>query len=153
MMLRALCNKNAPLTRLTTLAIATLSTLTTAQETSLSYTSDTDFQSACLNSTNTFRTQHNATALSWNATLATSSASLASTCEFEHSDGPYGENIASGYPNVTATIEAWGTEREEYDFPDGGFGEETGHFTQLVWKGTESVGCAREECEEMGWFV
>ena len=156
-MLGALCHNDVPLARLATLAIATLSTLllttTTAQDVSPSYTSDDDFQTACLNSTNTFRTQHNATDLSWNTSLASSSSSLASACEFEHSGGPNGENIASGYPNVTATIEAWGVEREDYDFPDGGFDEETGHFTQLVWKNTTSVGCAREECAEMGWFV
>lgn len=27
-----------------------------------------------------------------------------------------------------------------------GFSEETGHFTQLVWKGTREVGCAAVDC-------
>ena len=30
--------------------------------------------------------------------------------------GPYGENLASGYPNASASVIAWGHEREEYDF-------------------------------------
>lgn len=54
-------------------------------------------------------------------------------------------------------MEAWGNERREYDFGDGGFGEDTGHFTQLVWKATRSVGCGREACNGRGkvggWFV
>lgn len=34
-----------------------------------------------------------------------------------------------------------------YDFSKPtGFSEETGHFTQLVWKGTREVGCAAVDC-------
>jgi hypothetical protein len=33
----------------------------------------------------------------------------------------------------------------------------TGHFTQLVWKATEQVGCSRTQCDGKGnapgWFV
>lgn len=45
----------------------------------------------------------------------------------------------------------WGNERAKYDF-DGSqakFGEDTGHFTQLVWKDTTDVGCAARWCQ--GW--
>jgi hypothetical protein len=47
----------------------------------------------------------------------------------------------------------------DYDFKKGEFSHETGHFTQLVWKATDSVGCGRTECdgkggdEAPGWFV
>ena len=58
---------------------------------------------------------------------------------------------------MTATVEAWGNERAKYDFGDEGFGEDTGHFTQLVWKATRSVGCGAEDCGGRGgvggWFV
>ena len=60
--------------------------------------------------------------------------------------GPNGENLAEGYANATASIEAWGNEREKYNFQDGGFSEDTGHFTQLVWKATTTVGCGRSFC-------
>lgn len=62
-------------------------------------------------------------------------------------DGPYGENLAFGYPNASSAVEAWGDEREFYNFQKPtGFAEKTGHFTQLVWKSTTEVGCAAINC-------
>ncbi|XMA14312.1 hypothetical protein WAI453_007103 [Rhynchosporium graminicola] len=60
--------------------------------------------------------------------------------------GPTGENLAAGYPNATASVDAWGLERKDYDFKKPGFGEKTGHFTQLVWGNSTSVGCAVKAC-------
>ncbi|RGP73352.1 hypothetical protein FLONG3_6388 [Fusarium longipes] len=114
------------------------------------------FTSAVLNSTNFYREEHNATALKWNKTLeefASDYLDDLDDCKFEHSGGPYGENLAIGYPNVTASIEAWGDERDKYDFDDAEFDEETGHFTQLVWKDTTTVGCGRKLCGEKGWYL
>ena len=37
--------------------------------------------------------------------------------------------------------------------PDGGFSMETGHFTQLVWKGTKSVGCGKATCNGLDIYV
>lgn len=114
------------------------------------------FTSAILNSTNTYRAQHNATDMSWNDTLAEFADTYlddVEDCAFEHSGGPYGENLAIGYPNVTASVEAWGDEREEYDFGDQGFDTETGHFTQLVWQNSSEVGCGRKLCGEKGWYL
>lgn len=119
-----------------------------------SYKDDDTFTSAVLNSTNTYRSQHNASDLAWNATLEDFAADyLRSTCDFEHSGGPYGENLAIGYGNATAAVDAWGDEREDYDFGDQGFSESTGHFTQLVWKDTTDVGCGRRLCGEKGWYL
>jgi hypothetical protein len=62
-------------------------------------------------------------------------------------DGPYGENLAFGFSNASSAIEAWGDEREYYNFDKPtGFSEKTGHFTQLVWKSTTEVGCAAIDC-------
>ncbi|OTA01678.1 hypothetical protein A9Z42_0019920 [Trichoderma parareesei] len=112
-----------------------------------SYANPSSFTSAVLNSTNTYRRQYNASSVHWNTTLEKfASAYLANdtTCKFAHSGGPFGENIAIGYPNATAAVEAWGNEDREYNFAKPGFTEETGHFSQLVWKDTRAVGCWRK---------
>ncbi|KAM5353976.1 hypothetical protein ACJ41O_000626 [Fusarium nematophilum] len=117
---------------------------------------DDSFTSAVLNSTNVYRGEHNASSLDWNTTLedfASDYLDSLDDCEFEHSGGPYGENLAIGYPNVTASVEAWGDERDEYDFGDAEFSKETGHFTQLVWRDTTAVGCGRKLCGERGWYL
>ncbi|KAI1424448.1 CAP domain-containing protein [Xylaria sp. FL1777] len=117
------------------------------------------FSSAILNSTNAYRKAHNASAMVWNATLASfASAYLAGDkvgagCAFAHSGGPYGENLAIGYGNATASVEAWGDEGHKYDYGSPGFSEDTGHFTQLVWKNTSDVGCGRRLCDGKGWYL
>jgi hypothetical protein len=37
-------------------------------------------------------------------------------------------------------VASWYSEVKDYDFNSGGFSGATGHFTQLVWKGTTNVG-------------
>ncbi|KAI0006588.1 PR-1-like protein [Xylariaceae sp. FL0662B] len=79
-------------------------------------------------------------------------------CTFAHSGGPYGENLAIGCANATSCVQAWGDEAAQYDFDDPGFAEATGHFTQLVWKTTTAVGCARRLCarsssSSSGWYL
>ncbi|CBX90134.1 hypothetical protein LEMA_P062600.1 [Plenodomus lingam JN3] len=131
-------------------------------ESSIEYTDDTRFRDVVLDVTNTYRKQHNATALGWNSTLADYAADWSEDCEFKHSGGPYGENLASGYSNVTESIVGWGEEREEYNFNGGQFSSSTGHFTQLVWKNTTQVGCSRTQCnagqqggegDAPGWYL
>ncbi|RSL39895.1 hypothetical protein CEP53_013733 [Fusarium sp. AF-6] len=117
---------------------------------------DKTFTSAILNSTNFYRAEHNASELSWNDTLETFATDYLDSnddCKFEHSEGPYGENLAIGYLNVTASVEAWGDERDDYNFKKGAFSKKTGHFTQLVWKDTTDVGCGRKLCGERGWYL
>lgn len=64
----------------------------------------------------------------------------------------YGENIAIVGSNkkddieirktkaVLAAIEMWYNEEKEYNYNNGRFTPETGHFTALVWRETDTVG-------------
>ncbi|KAF2766028.1 PR-1-like protein [Teratosphaeria nubilosa] len=113
-------------------------------------TSGQAFQSAVLNSTNYYRAQHQAKALTWNSDLASFAANYSSGCIWRHSGGPYGENLAEGYPNVATAIDAWANEEEHYNYEKPKFSEKTGHFTQLVWQSTTSVGCGFVKCDNSG---
>ncbi|KAI9369315.1 CAP domain-containing protein [Aspergillus egyptiacus] len=117
-----------------------------------SYLTPSIFKHSILETTNAYRAAHNASRLTWNTTLVAYAKNWASTCLWEHSRGPYGENLAYGYPNATAAVQAWGDEAEKYDFDKPtGFSKETGHFTQLAWKGTREVGCVAVDCGVTDW--
>ncbi len=122
-----------------------------------SHTSNKALTDAVLNSVNVFRKQHNASPLSWNDTLASYAANHVSGCVFQHTKGPYGENLAAGTDqSVEAAVDSWANERASYGFANSGFSMGTGHFTQLVWKDTTSVGCGRVYCNRPGtpgWFL
>ncbi|KXJ96200.1 CAP domain-containing protein [Microdochium bolleyi] len=134
---------------------------------------DETFTSAVLNSSNTYRAQHGASDFRWNKTLEDFASEYLDKvapkpdtgdkppqCKFEHSGGPYGENLAIGCNSAAGCVEAWGDERK-LGYPFGaadGFSMETGHFSQLVWKNTSDVGCARRECAgdkgyTRGWYL
>ncbi|KAL0404530.1 UNVERIFIED_CONTAM: Pathogenesis-related protein PR-1 [Sesamum radiatum] len=72
-------------------------------------------------------------------------------CELEHSNGPYGENIFWGSGNgwtAAQAAAAWVSERREYNYWSNScvYGQECGHYTQIVWKDTRRMGCARVAC-------
>lgn len=56
---------------------------------SADYTEDDLFEKTILNVTNTYRKQHNATALKWNDTLADFAKDWSKKCNFEHSVGRF----------------------------------------------------------------
>lgn len=129
-----------------------------------SYSDVSVFKNAVLDVSNTVRQNYNASALVWNETLADYAQSWSQGCKFEHSDGPYGENLAATYPSASDAITAWGNESKEFNFADPGFTEGTGHFSQMVWKSTTAMGCGRTNCggaggngndrgRAIGWYV
>jgi uncharacterized protein YkwD len=104
---------------------------------------------------NAVRAKHCAGPLAWSPKLAAVAQKWADTlrdkgCAFGHSGGQYGENLAAGTEGVLdpeATVKMWYDEIAKYRFPDGGFSMETGHFTQVVWRGTTQVGCGHSQCK------
>ncbi|GFP89705.1 pathogenesis-related protein pr-1 [Phtheirospermum japonicum] len=73
-------------------------------------------------------------------------------CALEHSHGPYGENIfwgsGDGWTPAQAAA-AWVAERREYNYWSNScaFGQQCGHYTQIVWRDTKKIGCAKVVCD------
>lgn len=116
---------------------------------------------AWLDAHNRYRAKHCAAALTWSPRLAEVAQRWANAlrdrgCQFGHSGGNYGENLAAGTQGTldpVAVVKMWYDEIAQYRFPDGGFSMETGHFTQVVWRGTKQVGCGRSQCKGMDIYV
>ncbi|WP_053237857.1 CAP family protein [Sandaracinus amylolyticus] len=116
---------------------------------------------AVLDAHNTRRAEHCAPPLSWSDELARTAQSWADDlarrgCAFEHNRTPYGENLAAGTSGTLspqAVVDMWHRERERYRFRNGRFSMQTGHFTQVVWRGTARVGCGTSTCNGMDVWV
>jgi len=110
---------------------------------------------------NRVRAKHCAAALSWSPRLAQVAQHWANTlrdkgCMFAHSGGTFGENLAAGTSGTLGpeeVVKMWYDEVAQYKFPNGGFSMKTGHFTQVVWRGTTHVGCGRSQCKGMDIWV
>jgi uncharacterized protein YkwD len=116
-------------------------------------------EQALLDLHNDARAAHCAPPLSWSPQLAKVAQGWADSlagagCAFEHSRTRFGENLAmgtSGALGAETIVEMWYREVDKYDFKRGRFGMDTGHFTQLVWRGTTKLGCGRAPCN--GWDI
>ncbi|SLM34337.1 Cysteine-rich secretory protein, allergen V5/Tpx-1-related [Lasallia pustulata] len=118
------------------------------------------YQEIVLTHHNVHRANHSASALNWNATLAQYAKEQAMTCVYSETlpagqPGGWGQNIAAGAQvvNVSAVITGQFYNGEEPVYP--GYGEASpdmsnfqnwGHFSQVVWGNTESVGCYSYTC-------
>jgi len=77
---------------------------------------------------------------------------LAATSTFEHSgnklgDEPLGENLYMAWisrgrvqASAKAAVKSWYDEIALHNFKKPKFSKETGHFTQMVWKSTKTMG-------------
>ncbi|XP_004230669.1 pathogenesis-related leaf protein 6 [Solanum lycopersicum] len=120
--------------------------------------SQTDY----LNTHNSARSQVGVGAITWNTTLENYAQNYAnqriSDCNLVHSNGPYGENIAKGsgsFMTGTAAVNLWVGEKPYYDYNSNSCtgGKECRHYTQVVWKNSIQLGCARVQCTNGWWFV
>lgn len=108
---------------------------------------------------NRVRATHCARPLAWSEALAATAQEWASSlrdsgCRFEHSQTAYGENLAAGTRLSAANaVELWYAEEALYNYKKPGFSMKTGHFTQVVWAGSRSLGCGFSECQGMRLWV
>ncbi|KAG4440879.1 hypothetical protein IFR05_003629 [Cadophora sp. M221] len=117
-----------------------------------SFADNAQFQKQVVDDHNWYRNQYSANPLKWSNQLAMSSNDWVNKCRWGHSIHPgVGENIALGYSKVLDAINSWASERVNYNFNSPGFGLGTGHFTQMVWKTTTEVGCAKKQCQIQGF--
>ncbi|XP_071911348.1 pathogenesis-related protein PR-1-like [Coffea arabica] len=83
-------------------------------------------------------------------------------CALKHSfpegDFKLGENIFWGSGSTwtpTDAVKAWADEEKYYNYQANSCadGQMCGHYTQIVWKNTRRIGCARAICESGDLFM
>ncbi|QIQ02607.1 CAP family protein [Streptomyces liangshanensis] len=129
-------------------------------------TTDGAFLQQVVKAVNRYRARHGAPPVRLDGKLnayAKSRARQVSSHERLHEghrglDRRYGENLywtgsaeRNRLPGPTA-VKAWYDEVASYDFRAGGFSHATGHFTQLVWRGSKRIGAARATGRGGEWF-
>lgn len=103
-----------------------------------------------LSAHNAYRAKHCVAPLTWSATLAAAAQKWANGCSLTHSGGGYGENLwwgTAGAFSPQNVVASWYNEIAAYNFSAPDFSPQTGHFTQVVWKGSKELGCGRALCQ------
>merc|ERR1711924_250843 len=121
---------------------------------------------ACLAAHNAFRAKHGAPPLQWDDSCAQYAQRAAQECldegNMHHNNIPNGQgqnlymSMTQGSDNeagAKTAVSGWYSEVNDpgYDFDNPGFDHGTGHFTQVVWKGTTKVGMAKVRGDQDGW--
>jgi len=119
------------------------------------------FRQAALTTHNKYRALHGVPLLIDSITIGTSAqeyaTQIATNNVFAHSGNPlYGENLYGQFnpQNLTLSmcsqigmdcVTSWYMEISQYNFSNPGYSSATGHFTQVVWKNTLTLGMG------LGW--
>lgn len=113
-----------------------------------------DFEQTVLDAHNSARAKFDSTSrpLVWDERLAAYAASwnekMCNSKSWRHSQGSYGENLAIGL-SPSKGVEKWFDEykalKNYVNDPEVYFNH-AGHFTQVVWKNTTSLGCDIRSC-------
>ncbi|KAL9321319.1 hypothetical protein ACSQ67_013158 [Phaseolus vulgaris] len=98
----------------------------------------------------------------WNNTVAAFAQDYANQrkdCQLIHSGGGgmYGENIAmsTGEMSAAEAVKMWVDEKQYYDYDSNSCaaGQQCGHYTQVVWRKSVQLGCAKVRCNNGGTFI
>lgn len=134
------------------------------------------YQQLILQAHNQVRSEVGVPDLKWNSEAAKVAQSWSNKCIFQHDlvNKNYGQNLAviaiynsilNGNSRVITeeeilklipeSIKLWADEKNNYDYASNGCsqGEVCGHYTQMVWKSSTSVGCGITQCDDLiDWF-
>ncbi|KAK6240533.1 hypothetical protein SCA6_005922 [Theobroma cacao] len=113
-----------------------------------------------LNAHNSARARVNVGPMRWDDRVAAYATNYANQrkgdCRLVHSGGPYGENLAWSSADLlgTAAVNLWVAERPNYDYNSNScVGGECRHNTQVVWRNSVRLGCAKVRCISGGTFI
>ncbi|XP_010270273.1 PREDICTED: pathogenesis-related leaf protein 6-like [Nelumbo nucifera] len=112
-----------------------------------------------LNAHNAARAQVGVGPMRWDNNVAAYARNYANQrirdCNLVHSGGGlYGENLAKGSGAFTGVdaVNLWVKEKPFYDYNSNScIGGQCLHYTQVVWRDSVRLGCARVRCNN-GWF-
>jgi uncharacterized protein YkwD len=122
------------------------------------------FREAAVQQHNVYRAKHGSPPLvlspQLNAVAQRHAEQLARTNQLAHSEQEhYGENLYASHtsnsipPRPEAVVDSWYNEIRHYDFNQPEFRPDTGHFTQVVWKGSHELGMGIAQASDGTWYV
>jgi len=123
------------------------------------------FAAEVLDAHNVLRDRHGSPHLADDADLVAKAedvaASLAESGDFSGAAaaqlaGDLGVNLAwtnGGDLDGRAIVETWYDQISDYDFDEPGYSQQTGSFTQVVWRGSTELGAGYAELDGGGWLV
>uniref|UniRef100_A0A3B3Z6V5 SCP domain-containing protein n=1 Tax=Periophthalmus magnuspinnatus TaxID=409849 RepID=A0A3B3Z6V5_9GOBI len=107
------------------------------------------FKKVFLDTHNAYRAEHDTPALSYSSELCAIAQKwadhLLQNNTFAHSQTSDGENIYCSTSSAPVTpkneaVDSWYSEIKDYNFKKPGYNNNTGHFTQVVWKDSTELG-------------
>ncbi|XP_072973665.1 pathogenesis-related protein PR-1-like [Typha angustifolia] len=142
--------------------ILLLTILSLTHTTTLCATSPSVVISQFVSAHNAARQQVGVPPLTWDTKLAWYAKAYAAQrrgdCQLDHSPGyAYGENIFWGQGrrwSAADAVAAWVAEKQWYHYDTNSCsGEECSHYTQIVWRTTKRLGCAKIVCNSGDSFM
>lgn len=113
-----------------------------------------NFVADMVNAHNQYRARHGLQGVTWSEQLAAvalanvnanaAAGTFKHTNEMAAGSDPYGENLGVQYGanNPDTLVYLWYDEITKYSYANPGFSGDTGHFTQVVWDNSDTIGCA-----------